>query len=230
MKTTGRSKQTLEMHPSYAAEQLNDVIEYMRVMDGMRLNRTLRENISQTLAAARIFIGLLEPSDGHQQLIKDRTAESLTLAVEEIKNLSDESSGSYFRSTGLIDSISTLIDEIGMIHFDKIRFTCHTHDIEQLHSYHKIILYKVIRESLQTIAADRAMKEVDVSLQFTPHRIGISFQGTLLGRSARSFAKSQGMAHVRKLICIYKGNTRLTTVSQGNRLEISIPLTGEFRV
>src|SRR5579859_1137425 len=159
MKTGTRLNQALEQQQilipvtaqTSREDHVDEIITYMQDMERRRLAIALRDNINQVLAAARIFAGLLEPMDEKQQEIKNRMAESLALAIGEIGKLTDERSGSLFLETGLIDSINTLIDEVGLMHFDKIRFTCHNKNIERLQTSQKIVMFRIIRESLEQI-------------------------------------------------------------------------------
>src|SRR6185437_6899038 len=110
MKTATRLNQALEpqqiLMPAGAHlsvdKHVDEIISYMQDMERRRLGIVLRDNINQVLAAARIFVGLLEPADDKQHEIKQRTTESLALAIEEIRRLTDERSGSLFLETGLI--------------------------------------------------------------------------------------------------------------------------------
>ncbi len=231
MKTATRLNQALEQQilmpagtlPS-ADKHVDEIICYMQDMERRRLGITLRDNINQVLAAARIFVGLLDPADDRQQEIKQRTTESLALAIEEIRRLTDERSGSLFLETGLIDSINTLIDEASLVHFDKIRFTCQNRNIEQLQTCQKIIVFRIIRESLQHIINSNLLKDVEIYLQFTGNRILIVFDGALKQPTRKNLARAFGISYIGDLLRISNGSVKLTTVLEKCLLEISIPL------
>lgn len=232
MKTTAGITSTLEKHPSVSSDSnqpsterhLDELIAYMQDMERRRLGIVLRDNINQVLAAAKIFIGSLAPVDDSQDYIKQRTAESLAMAIEEIGKLTDAQSGPLFQETGLIDSINTLIDELGLVHFDKIRFTCRNKEIEALQPGQKIVLFRIIRESLQQIAESWLLKDLEIYLQFTGNRILVVFDGTLRRTGIKDIERSYGIGYIRDLLRIYKGAVKLTTISQRCLLEINIPL------
>ncbi|HLZ88329.1 MAG TPA: hypothetical protein VKQ52_13835 [Puia sp.] len=232
MKTGTRLNQALEQQQilipvtaqTSREDHVDEIITYMQDMERRRLAIALRDNINQVLAAARIFAGLLEPMDEKQQEIKNRMAESLALAIGEIGKLTDERSGSLFLETGLIDSINTLIDEVGLMHFDKIRFTCHNKNIERLQTSQKIVMFRIIRESLEQIVESNLLKDVELYLQFTGNRVLIVFDGTLRRTTAKNLARSFGLSYIGDLLRIYNGAVKLTTVAQKSLLEISILL------
>lgn|GEM_PF-4608006 len=232
MKTGSRLNQTLEQQEilipvtaqTSRENHVDEIISYMQDMERKRLAIALRDNISQVLAAARIFAGLLEPVDERQQDIKNRMAESLAFAIGEIGKLTDERSGSFFLETGLIDSINTLIDEVGLVHFDNIRFTCHNKNIEQLQISQKVVMFRIIRESLEQIVESNVLKDVELYLQFTGNRVLIVFDGSLRRPTAKNLARSFGLSYIGDLLRIYNGAVKLTTVAQRGLLEISILL------
>ena len=75
-----------------------------------RLGHELHDNVNQILASAQLFLGQLDPDNREFRQVKSRTAEILTLAIEEIRHLSRDMVLPDFKQTGLTGSIRQLVE------------------------------------------------------------------------------------------------------------------------
>jgi signal transduction histidine kinase len=175
-----------------------------------RLGHELHDNINQILASAQLYLGQLDPANSDFQYVKAKTAEILTLAIEEIRHLSRDMVMPDFKETGLTGSIRNLVDDLQYCRPFEIRFL---HDnkklIESLDEHRKITLFRIVQEQIKNIIKYARAKHVVIDLQGHPDHVRLDIADDGKGFDPAITQRGLGLSNIFERTKLYQGEVTL---------------------
>jgi signal transduction histidine kinase len=194
-----------------------------------RLGHELHDNINQILASAQLFLGQLEPGNQEFRHVKQKTAEILTLAIEEIRNLSRDMVMPDFSEIGLTGSIRNLVEDLQYCKPFAIRFL---HDnkrsIESLDEHRKITLFRIVQEQVKNIIKYAKAKHVVIDLHGNNKEVRLEIADDGKGFDPEATRRGLGLSNIYERTKLYQGQVTLETApGRGCMLIVQLPRSNQ---
>ncbi len=208
-------------------QQMTKAIVRTQEEERYEIGSELHDNVCQLLATSQMLLGMLKGSlEPGAMKIYDQTKQYITLALEDIRNLSHRLAPAFYEDATMEDTFKMLIGSTKMassfdikLQFGKsLRRHAFTMDVQ-------LNLYRVLQEQLRNITkyAKATSVKINVDIDDTDLRMQIADDG--VGFDVGAVNEGIGLANMRRRAELFQGNFEITS-SPGNgcRVTITIPL------
>ncbi|RYZ52771.1 MAG: PAS domain-containing sensor histidine kinase [Sphingobacteriales bacterium] len=208
-------------------QQMTKAIVRTQEEERYEIGSELHDNVCQLLATSQMLLGMLKGSlEPGAMKIYDQTKQYITLALEDIRNLSHRLAPAFYEDATMEDTFKMLIGSTKMassfdikLQFGKsLRRHAFTMDVQ-------LNLYRVLQEQLRNITkyANATSVKINVDIDDTDLRMQIADDG--VGFDVGAVNEGIGLANMRRRAELFQGNFEITS-SPGNgcRVTITIPL------
>lgn len=188
----------------------------------------LHDNVCQILASTHMMIGLLQKHvkpDGLEFLLKSR--ENITLAVNEIRNLSHRLAPAIFDDSNIVSAVEVLVENMGTNMHSEVLF-----DIDpQLYSLSisrelQLNIYRLFQEQLNNIAKYARAELVELGMRVEDHSVVIEIKDNGVGFDVAQTKKGIGLSNIKRRAELFGGSINLFSApGKGCQLSIKIPLS-----
>lgn len=207
-------------HQKEIAKSIIDTQEKERT----RIGQELHDNINQLLLVAKLYMGLLKPSEPGNKEIAKKVVESLNMAITDIQSISREMVLPKLKDKTLADSISELVKDVKKTCPFKIKFQCHKQWTDDLSEGKKIALYRIVQEQLKNTIQYSKATHVVIQLISNSTSIEIIIQDDGVGFCPLKKTKGIGLRNIYDRTTLYNGTVDLqSSPGCGCRLKVTIP-------
>jgi PAS domain S-box-containing protein len=183
----------------------------------------LHDNISQKLAASKLFIEMAMEECQSKYLAQGR--QNLVEAADEIRNISYRLSPSIVTNLGLSEAINALVDNINQLNKVKTEFHYKIARLE-INPVVQLALFRIIQEQMNNILKHAAATQVKIDLLKQAKLLSLMISDNGQGFDFNSVKKGLGLQNILYRAELCKGKAIFTS-SAGNGciLRVDIPLT-----
>ena len=207
-------------HQKEIAKSIIDTQEKERT----RLGQELHDNINQLLLVAKLYMGLLKPSEAGNKVIARKVVDSLEMAIADIQAISREMVLPKLKEKTLAESISQLVKDIKMTCKFKVNFLYDKQECEGISEGKKIALYRIVQEQLKNIIQYSKATNVFIQLQYNADSVELTVQDDGAGFDPLKKTKGIGLRNIYDRTLLYNGKVELNSApGNGCRLKIVIP-------
>lgn len=207
-------------HQKEIAKSIIDTQEKERT----RIGQELHDNINQLLLVAKLYMGLLKPSEAGNKEIAKKVVESLDMAIADIQTISREMVLPKLKEKTLADSISELVKDVRKTCPFKIKFQCHKQWTDDISEGKKIALYRIVQEQLKNTIQYSKATNVVIQLISTGTTIELIVQDDGVGFCPLKKTKGIGLRNIYDRTTLYNGTVDLhSSPDCGCRLKVTIP-------
>ena len=187
----------------------------------------LHDNVCQILAVSQLSLEMLQPSLPSSGLIMyNQCRGNITLALNEIRNLSHRLAPVFFDDTTLEEAFRRLIDSFNIDKKHKISLYFEPGDMKHLISTElQLNLYRVLQEQLRNILkyANASFIEVKVIISKTQLKMRVSDNG--IGFNTNEVKKGIGLSNMKRRSELFSGKFEvISSPGNGCAIIIDIPL------
>ena len=192
-----------------------------------RISGELHDNVNQLLMSAKLHLGVAKNLPETNPELLSKASVYISMAVDEIRNLSRKLNSSMLKETGLRASIQGIAHD--MLTTQEIEVTVDLDDevIDALDSDQTLVFYRIIQEQTNNILKYAACSQCMISLK-SEHQsavLTIRDNGRGFDASQTSHKKGLGFTNMRNRIRAYDGSMLLdSTPDKGCTLRVSIPI------
>jgi PAS domain S-box-containing protein len=205
-------------------KEISEMVIKVQERERARIGHELHDNVNQILATTKLFVDMLTPGSTEEKQIKEKSLEYLMAAIEEIRKLSKELVVPQLKGNGLIDSISTLIDDIHFSDVMKIKFT-HHNEIDMLSPGKKITLFRIVQEQLKNILKYSKAKQAEIDIQCKDGIVQLTIKDNGIGFDSQKTQRGIGLSNIYERTRFYTGQADIkTSPGKGCILIVSIPV------
>ena len=189
----------------------------------------LHDNVCQILAASQMTLGMLKESLTENKIpIYNLCKENISLALDEIRNLSHQLAPAFFDDTTLEEAITRLLKtfninekyEIGLEIDDAISTTPFGRDVQ-------LTLYRILQEQLNNIFKHAHAKNILVAIKIIDQILTMQIKDDGAGFDNEHLKGGIGFANMKRRTELFSGTFRLQSApNKGCILQVEIPLTG----
>ena len=207
-------------HQKEIAKSIIDTQEKERT----RIGQELHDNINQLLLVAKLYMGLLKPSEAANKEIAKKVVESLDMAIADIQTISREMVLPKLKEKTLADSISELVKDVRKTCPFKIKFQCHKQWTDDISEGKKIALYRIFQEQLKNTIQYSKATTVVIQLINTSTAIELIVQDDGVGFCPLKKTKGIGLRNIYDRTTLYNGTVDLhSSPGCGCKLKVTIP-------
>jgi PAS domain S-box-containing protein len=207
-------------HQKEIAKSIIDTQEKERT----RIGQELHDNINQLLLVAKLYMGLLKPSEAANKEIAGKVIESLDMAIADIQTISREMVLPELKEKTLADSINELVKDVKKTCPFKIKFQCHKQWTDDISEGKKIALYRIVQEQLKNTIQYSKARNVVIQLLSNSNVIELIVQDDGVGFCPLKKTKGIGLRNIYDRTTLYNGTVDLqSSPSCGCRLKVTIP-------
>lgn len=191
-----------------------------------RLGAELHDNVNQLLVSARLYIGLERKKPTKDPEYLNKADEHLSMAIEEIRQLTRRLTTSVLTNEGL----ERCIEEIAasMLELRDIRLeTCISDEaVANLSAEQQLMVYRIIQEQTSNILKYAETKEAAISLQVVNNEAEL-----IISDNGKGFDKTEqkltgiGFSNIFNRVDAYDGKMEIiSSPGNGCKLIVSFPI------
>jgi two-component system, NarL family, sensor histidine kinase UhpB len=186
----------------------------------------LHENISQILAASKIYIKMASTNVSNRKLYLGKTCVMVQDAIDEIKKISRSLVIPSTHFIGLYGSIRNLLHDTEQINSMAIHFHAQDVDEEFMDEKLQLTIFRIVQEQVANILkhAKAPMAAISLTKEHDQFILRISDNGGGCDTSKKT--KGVGIRNIRSRTEAYRGNLSiLTKPGEGYELKVALPFS-----
>ncbi len=187
----------------------------------------LHDNVCQILAASQMTLGMLRDSLNSDKIpVYNLCKENISLALEEIRNLSHQLAPAFFDDTTLEDAITRLLNGFNIN--DKYQIKFNIDESVTTTSFGREIqlnIYRILQEQLSNIAKHAKSKTITVDVKIVNHKLTMQIKDDGVGFDIEHSKAGIGFANMKRRTELFAGSFSVeSSVHNGCIVYIEIPL------
>jgi PAS domain S-box-containing protein len=187
----------------------------------------LHDNVCQILASSQLSLEMLKDNIHPESLPwLNRSREFITLALQEIRNISHRLAPAFFDRTGLEEAFSDLLDDFNVNHQFQINLNVNLGTMpNKLNSEIQLNLYRILQEQLRNISKYAKAKAIEVDVIILKTNLIFSIADDGVGFDYNTVKKGIGLANIRRRAELFSGKMDIESAAgEGCKLIITIPI------
>lgn len=187
----------------------------------------LHDNVCQILAGSLIYLGMLkEPLPPGSREYFDKTHDFITLATNEIRNLSHRLAPALFDDATLEYAFDNLLTDFNIekkyaisLHFDNLSKTYPlSRDLQ-------LSLYRILQEQVRNILKHAKATRIEVELAIINNVLQMRIKDNGIGFDAAANSGGIGLANMNRRVQLFSGTLTIhSTIGNGCEVLVKIPL------
>ncbi len=205
-------------------KEISETVIRVQEKERTRIGHELHDNVNQILSTVRLFVDMLTPSGKEEKELKAKSLEYVMMAIEEIRKLSKELVSPQLLGNGLVDSIQTLVDDIGVSKTMRIEFD---HDKEKypLTPGKKLTLFRIVQEQVKNILKYSKAQKAEISLSSDTTHIQLVIKDDGVGFNPDQTQRGIGLSNIYERTRFYNGTVDIDTApGKGCLLIVVLPI------
>lgn len=196
-----------------------------------RLGAELHDNVNQLLVSARLYLALERKKLNKDPEYLDKADEHLSMAIEEIRELSKRLTTTVIANEGLERSIEEIAASMLELKNIKLETCISDQAIANLNPDQQLMVYRIIQEQTSNILKHAETKEAAISLQIVNNETKL-----IIRDNGKGFDKTEqkltgiGFSNIFNRVNVYDGEMEIiSSPGEGCKLVVRIPLNEESK-
>jgi PAS domain S-box-containing protein len=184
------------------------------------IGRELHDNVTQILTTARLCLSCISDNHPSRDMI-DRSSNTITSAIEEIRGLSKSMIQSFHREIGLKLSIEDLVESIRVANKFQVSLDFYLPDEQLLDDKLKMTLFRIIQEQLNNILKHAEATEIAISIQQYDEVLNLVIADNGKGFNVHEKRKGIGITNITNRAELFNGLVKIVSApGKGCRMEV----------
>jgi PAS domain S-box-containing protein len=188
------------------------------------LGRELHDNISQVLTTARLYLNCARDTPAMQENMINRSIETISSAIEEIRRLSKSMIETFHKEVGLELSLNDLIENIRMAQKCNIMLQFSVPDEQRLDNKLKMTIFRIIQEQLNNTIKHAEASEVQIAIMQSSRLLRITIADDGKGFDTTHKRKGIGITNIISRTELFNGRVKIDS-SPGNGCRMQVSFT-----
>jgi PAS domain S-box-containing protein len=191
----------------------------------------LHDNVCQLLAGSLMFLGIIKRSLPEQSMeMYDRTHQTISMATDEIRNLSHRLAPAFFDKETLEEVLKRLLETfnvenkytISLAVDNKINSRLLSHDLQ-------LNLYRILQEQLRNVMKHAKATGIAVAITMKDDMLQMKITDNGIGFDAKLTQGGIGVANMNRRVRLFAGNFKInSSVGKGCEVLVDIPLADQY--
>lgn len=209
-----------------------ELLQATEQQERLRLGRDLHDGLGQSLAAAKLRLGLLRDRLGRDptlQLDVARTLELVDGAIDEMHNTIHNLRPAALQTEGLRGSLDRLLQSVARS--SGLMIERELPDLPSLGEMTELNLYRIVQEALTNVIKHAEASGVQVSLHRRGQAMTLTIVDDGLGFRPEEVESGVGLGSIRERVSLLGGRVSVeSTPGRGTRLVVEVPLAEDSTV
>jgi two-component system, NarL family, sensor histidine kinase UhpB len=216
-------KLQLEEELSLQKEQMVEAVLNAQETERKGIGEELHDNINQILAVSRLYLDASLASTDQRMALVNLGITNVSLAIEEIRKLSQALITPGFIKSGLKQSVESLIEDILIAKKISIISDLEDMDEKNLSEGLKITIYRIIQEQLNNILKYAEASAVTIRIKNLADTILLSINDNGKGFDTTLRRKGVGITNMNSRAGLFNGKIEIES-SKGNGCRLKVVL------
>ncbi len=215
----------LEEERTLRNQQLTEAIISAQETERAEIGRELHDNVNQILGASRLYLDAAKRRlESQKNKLIDKASDYILDAIEEIRKLSKSLVSPLQRQLTLETAISSLADDLMMVHNLSIKIDIGGFETENLNDKFKLNIFRIVQEQLNNIIKYANSNNITIVLLSTDAGIRIEITDDGQGFDTSQQRKGIGLSNIQSRTELYNGTMEVvSSPGEGCRLLIDFP-------
>jgi signal transduction histidine kinase len=193
-----------------------------------QIGKELHDNINQILAAAKLYLDIaVKDSDDSRDEALEKCQRNLSLAMEEIRQLSQSLVAPSLDGMGLDYALRKLLDNFPLSASLKLILDTSGYREDITDEGIKLTFYRIAQVQMNNIVKHARAKNAAIKLDRVPDRLTLTITDDGIGFNPAKKTGGIGLRNIRNRVSFYNGTVELDSApGNGCTLTIVIPLHG----
>lgn len=190
----------------------------------------LHDNVCQLLAGSLMFLGVIKRSLPEQSMdMYDRTHQTISMATDEIRNLSHRLAPAFFDKETLEEVLERLLETFNVENKYTISLKVDSKISERSLSHElQLNLYRILQEQLRNIVKHAKATEIDILITMKDDALQMRIRDNGIGFDATHSKGGIGLANMNRRVQLFSGTFMInSSVGKGCEVLVYIPLAGQ---
>jgi signal transduction histidine kinase len=184
------------------------------------IGRELHDNVTQILTTAKLCLSCISVADSSRDMI-ERSSNTITSAIEEIRSLSRSMIQTFHREIGLKLSIEDLVESINLSNKYKITLDFFLPDEQMLDDKLKMTLFRILQEQLNNIIKHADASEIKISISKNNELLNLVISDNGKGFNVTEKRKGIGITNITNRAELFNGQVSIDSApGKGCRMEV----------
>ena len=194
------------------------------------IGKELHDNINQILASAKLYLELGMKRKEDMEPFR-KTSESINLAIQEIRQLSQTLVTPSLGNSSLVETLKEMIGNFSSASSLKVELNAKDFNEELIDDDIKLMFYRVVQEQLNNILKHARAGNATVDLVVTAEKVILFVQDDGVGFDTDKARGGIGLRNITNRAKFYNGLTEIiSSPGKGCTLKITVPLQQEEEI
>jgi len=217
--------QVLELQQQFKEQSLKSQIE-IQEQTFQAISQEIHENVGQVLSLAKVQVNIIREGQRYRADLLEALKDNIGKAMSDLRDLSRSLNSERLRNSCIHEAILEEAERINRTGL--IQTTVAVEGLfRDMHPQKKLILYRIVQESLQNCLKHAAATQISIRCQYCPEDMIIHIQDNGVGfdpEAALTAGHGQGLTNIRTRIHLTGGNHTIHSVLQkGTQITLTIP-------
>ena len=225
-----KQEQKLQQELLLEEEKRTKAILETEENERQRLARELHDGVGQLLSAAKLNLSSLTTTDTSEIQTLRNSMEIIDESIKEIRNISHNMVPDVLQKAGLKLAIEHFISKLNPAKETKIHFECNNFDENSLNDSGKLMLYRIIQESVNNALKYANAKLISIQLSADESEISLMIQDNGKGFDTEEIKRKNGigMRNIQLRSDYLNGKLDIeSSPKNGTTIIVEIPLSKE---
>ena len=188
------------------------------------IGKELHDNVNQVLTTTKLYLELSQSSPELRDDLIGKATKNILYVINEIRQLSRSLMNPSIGDLGLEESINDLVENINATRRMQVRFTI-PDKLEKLLSENlKLMVYRIIQESLNNAIRHGHAKHVSIVMRKAGEHVVLHIEDDGIGFNEHGVKKGAGLKSIQNRVYLANGTLKIESSSgKGCKLMISFP-------
>ncbi|MBE5321090.1 sensor histidine kinase [Pedobacter sp. MR2016-19] len=218
------AKEKGEMEKQYGEQLLQSRLE-MQEQTFEMISEEIHDNVGQLLSLAKLQLSILEQKETSDKSLITEIKGNLGNALTDLRDIAKSLNTSRIQELSLLQAVEQELQRIGRagVIVCKVEVTGNE---QQIAEQKKIIIFRIVQESLQNILKHAQATTIDVGFDFS-EQLSITIEDNGVGFSAGEKEKLEtglGLQNIVKRATLIMGEATIDSViNNGTKITLTIP-------
>lgn len=194
------------------------------------IGKELHDNVNQILSTVKLYLEVSKNDEVERLSLINRSTDSISEAINEIRNISRSLVPASISDLGLVESIQDLVENIRATRKLHIEFY-HGGDIDALiREKQKLMLFRIVQEQVNNVLKHAEARHLIIELMLEGNMIDltVSDDGKGFMLEGSNLRKGVGLYNISSRTELFNGKVNIVTApGEGCKLNIRVPILNQ---
>jgi two-component system NarL family sensor kinase len=190
------------------------------------ISQEIHDNVGQVLSLAKVQINIMNEGDQMNREMLNEVKENIGQAMSDLRDMAKSLSSDRIRALGLYTAIGNEVERINKTGILQAGLSMEGAE-KEMNEQKKLILLRIVQESLQNIIKHAKASEVQIRFRYLPDELQVSIKDNGKGFDPDEPAGRNtglGLLNIRNRTLLAGGSSRIESApNRGAHIQINIP-------